>query len=206
MLASGVTYYPPLPAQAPSHFETAETGSPLLDVSVEKLIRIVQREAAKLDDETLRAANALGRVELNDAEVEDESMREQVSGSPCSETSSSSLSLGRAPSKRRRNHLDLDPAHADYRRSDPDPLDVLKKDMLSVLECDVCAMLLHEPVTTPCQHVGASALQIGCLLTISHSARNVFPVRWIIRLGVLFVDRIYLPSLSSRIIPSTRFF
>jgi len=166
MLASGVTYYPPLPA--PSLFPsepTSETGSPLLDVNVEKIIRIVHREATKLDDETHHAVTALGRVELNDADV-DEAMPQEALESPSSDVSASSTSLGRAPSKRRRNHLDLDPDHADYsrsdnyRRSDPDPLDVLKKDMLSVLECDVCAMLLHEPVTTPCQHVGLFVVRV----------------------------------------------
>jgi hypothetical protein len=165
MLASGITYYPPVPSAPlfPSE-PISETGSPLMDVNVEKIIRIVHREAMKLDDETHNTVAALGRVELNDADI-DETMPQEVLDSPSSDTSASSTSLGRAPSKRRRNHLDLDPEHADYsrsdnyRRSDPDPLEILKKDMLSVLECDVCAMLLHEPVTTPCQHVGFSLLR-----------------------------------------------
>jgi hypothetical protein len=160
MLASGITYYPPVPpAPAFPSEPISETGSPLMDVNVEKIIRIVHREAMKLDDETHHTVAALGRVELNDADI-DETMSQEVLESPSSDVSASSTSLGRAPSKRRRNYLELDPEHADYsrsdnyRRSDPDPLEILKKDMLSVLECDVCAMLLHEPVTTPCQHVG----------------------------------------------------
>jgi len=146
-----VTYYPPRPNPRVNTESTSETGSPLIDVNVEKIIRIVHREATKLDDETAHAVTAFGRVELNDQdEVADETMLE----SPSSDISASSASLGRAPSKRQKHHLvDPDPSVDNYRRSDPDPLDVIKKDMMSVLECDVCAMLLHEPVTTPCQHV-----------------------------------------------------
>jgi hypothetical protein len=57
----------------------SETGSPLLDVNVEKIIRIVHREATRLDDETAHAVTAFGRVELNDAEVPDETMLESPS-------------------------------------------------------------------------------------------------------------------------------
>jgi len=146
----GIIHYPPRPTHHVTTETVSETGSPLLDVNVEKIIRIVHREATKLDDETAHAVSALGRVELNDTEVPDEVMLE----SPSSEVSASSLSLGSAPSKRQKHHLvEPDPSVDNYRRSDPDPLDVIKKDMMSVLECDVCAMLLHEPVTTPCQHV-----------------------------------------------------
>ena len=146
----GIIHYPPRPTHHVTTETVSETGSPLLDVNVEKIIRMVHREATKLDDETAHAVSALGRVELNDTEVPDEVMLE----SPSSEVSASSLSLGRAPSKRQKHHLvEPDPSVDNYRRSDPDPLDVIKKDMMSVLECDVCAMLLHEPVTTPCQHV-----------------------------------------------------
>jgi hypothetical protein len=157
MLGSRVTYYPPRPIPQTSSESISETGSPLLDVNVEKIIRIVHREATKLDDETAKAAAALGRVELNDQveEISEEAMLE----SPSSEVSASSASLGRAPSKRQKHHLvEPDSAVDNYRRSDPDPLDAIKKDMMSVLECDVCAMLLHEPVTTPCQHVRSSPL------------------------------------------------
>jgi hypothetical protein len=160
LLASGVAYYPPAPIPPPDYSPNpaVETGSPLIDVNVEKIIRIVHREAARLDEETINTTTALGKVELNDPQ--DEIMLHDALESPCSDISGSSSTLGRAPLKKQRNHLDLNPEHDEsqrtdqyYRRSDPDPLELLKKDMLSVLECDVCAMLLHEPVTTPCQHV-----------------------------------------------------
>lgn len=211
MLASGVTYYPPRSISHSTTETISETGSPLLDVNVEKIIRIVHREATKLDDETAHAASALGRVELNDAEISEELMPE----SPSSDVSASSASLGRAPSKRQKHHL-VDPDHSveNYRRSDPDPLDEIKKDMMSVLECDVCAMLLHEPVTTPCQHVRHFShppplnkkKTHRTQLTDSHSARNVFRDRSITRLDVPFADKICHHLLSFRIIPSTRCF
>lgn len=28
-----------------------------------------------------------------------------------------------------------------------------EKELMGIVECDVCALLLYEPVTTPCQHV-----------------------------------------------------
>jgi hypothetical protein len=31
-----------------------------------------------------------------------------------------------------------------------------EKELSAVLECDVCAQIMHKPVTTPCQHVGTS--------------------------------------------------
>jgi hypothetical protein len=31
-----------------------------------------------------------------------------------------------------------------------------EKELSGVLECDVCAQIMHKPVTTPCQHVGTS--------------------------------------------------
>jgi hypothetical protein len=199
----GIIHYPPRPTHHVTTDTVSETGSPLLDVNVEKIIRIVHREATRLDDETAHAVTAFGRVGLNDEEVPDESMLE----SPSSEVSASSSSLGRAPSKRQKHHLVEPDASVDnYRRSDPDPLDAIKKDMMSVLECDVCAMLLHEPVTTPCQHVRFSSNSlIGARLMFSHSARNACRDRLTTRLDVQFVGRIYLRLLSSRIIPSTRF-
>jgi hypothetical protein len=167
-LASGVTYYPPQPALQPDYSTDpiSETGSPLIDVNVEKIIRIVHREIARVDEETHNTTAALGKVELNDPE--DEVMPHDGLESPVSDVSASSSNIGRAPLKRQRNHLDLNPENDEnlrtdqnYRRSDPDPLVELKKDMLSVLECDVCAMLLHEPVTTPCQHVSLLWFQNG---------------------------------------------
>jgi hypothetical protein len=153
----GIIHYPPRPTHHVTTDTVSETGSPLLDVNVEKIIRIVHREATRLDDETAHAVTAFGRVGLNDAEVPDETMLE----SPSSEVSASSSSLGRAPSKRQKHHLvEPDASVNNYRRSDPDPLDAIKKDMMSVLECDVCAMLLHEPVTTPCQHVRLSQIPL----------------------------------------------
>lgn len=179
MLASGVTYYPPPPMAPPDYSSdppVTDVGSPLLDISVEKIIAIVQREMARIEDDTYTTTTALRNVELHDREdiqIDEEAMSSHVSlqvesegsVSPVSDDSggsSSSSALGRAPSKRRRNRLDL-PGESDvglgttgtYRRSPAGhgTHDGFEKEMLGLLECDVCASLLHEPVTTPCQHV-----------------------------------------------------
>lgn len=210
MLASGVTYYPPAPVPPPDY--TSEepptrrvlpsgAGSPLLDISVDKVIQLVERELAKLDV-THATTAALAGVELTDDEGEmevdplahvsgtighhpqdqgqgqDETVSDEASAvpiepsvsqdplpSPSSDSSSLSLSvsLGRAPSKRQRNNLNPDAASSAVARgrarasgladeaSSVRP--AFENDLMGVLECDVCSMLLHEPVTTPCQHV-----------------------------------------------------
>lgn len=187
MLASGVTYYPPPPPPSNDYSGSQpnvvlEPGSPLLDISVEKIIGIVQREMARLEHDaelsTSTTTTALRNVELHDREDIVVDVRElqgnhqegEADGgvSPAaSDDSASSAALGRAPSKRRRNRLDQNhdqdqqqPSHSHsqvpggtYRRQGQGGFE---KDMLAILECDVCACLLHEPVTTPCQHVSPS--------------------------------------------------
>lgn len=172
MLASGVAYYPPPPSTHPefnSEPHVTETGSPLLDITIEKIIGIVQREVARLEDDTITTTAALRLVELHDRQPIDIDVQnthgDETSSPTLSEASSNSSSLGRAPSKRQRNRLDLNEHLGDtstsgseenYRRSPGSGRgshERFEKEMLGHLECDVCACLLHEPVTTPCQHV-----------------------------------------------------
>jgi hypothetical protein len=40
-------------------------------------------------------------------------------------------------------------------------VDSFKTELMSVLECDVCAQLLFDPVTTPCQHVRFRLSSVG---------------------------------------------
>lgn len=114
--------------------------------------------------------------------------------SPSISEASSSGSLNRAPSKRQKNTYDPDSSSrrrddrgAAHPVSSSDPTSTttlaennygrsgFEKELMGVLECDVCAMLLHEPVTTPCQHVSWCSHLSSWLFFLdifSHSQRS----------------------------------
>lgn len=74
------------------------------------------------------------------------------SGSTESAASESTVSsLGRKISKRRKNTMG-EPARPELS---------FEKELMGILECDVCAMLLYEPITTPCQHVSWNSGRSG---------------------------------------------
>jgi hypothetical protein len=170
MLASGVTYYPP-PLAAPPAYSAdppvTETGSPLLDISVDKILGLVADELKKArDDERARFRTATEVETDSDESDEEGSEPHGQSGLPANlshlvhsqdqviNPSGLSSPLARQSSKRRKNTL-----QTPIRRQRPDSPGEwpFKKELLSVVECDVCAMMLHEPVTTPCQHVSYSS-------------------------------------------------
>lgn len=157
MLASGVTYYPPpMPAppaytpEAPST-QVDPSAHVLLDISVDKIIQLVKRE-------TDRRRAELTQMRGGDTDTDTESDDEDASTGLSRDLSNMSYSTATGPpsplsrriSKRRRNGLAPPPV----RSGSPDEWP-FRKELSSVLECDVCAMMLHEPVTTPCQHVSA---------------------------------------------------
>lgn len=90
------------------------------------------------------------------------------------------------------------------------------KGLQAEVQCEICFSLLHQPVTTPCQHVSASPSLFGLcdatlmmLLSASPilyrlSARNVYPERWIIAYSARCADRIYRDSLTSTSMPLIR--
>ncbi|WVF71748.1 hypothetical protein IAT40_006556 [Kwoniella sp. CBS 6097] len=190
-LASGVSYYPPpqAPAPPPAYSPEApvnENGSPLLDICVDKIMSLVQREMEKDDvDENERMRGDV--TDVSDSSDEEEEIRPAVLHSSLTQdfahlTSASSSSrsllgsgvgggveLSRTASKRRRRHhrpARRPRATLDQSRNSAEwPFE---KELMGTLECDVCAMLLYEPVTTPCQHSFCSK----CLSrSLDHSSR-----------------------------------
>ncbi len=84
-----------------------------------------------------------------------------------------------------------------------------EKELAGIVECDVCSQMLHEPVTTPCQHVSSLSSQLsGQIANSPHFYRHFAPSAWrdlsIIHLGVHSAGKICLASLSFKIMPSTR--
>ncbi|WWC70466.1 uncharacterized protein I206_104417 [Kwoniella pini CBS 10737] len=192
LLASGVHYYPPAPPPVPmpvpppaysSEDPSAASASPLLDVCVDRILTLVHIERKRLE------GHMLGRGGQEETDVDSSSSgsepEEERSVSPPLHASQASLSqdfallrssstpsgtstlMSRTGSKRRRGD------HKSSRRLPKTSLqqgnsDEFEKELLSTLECDVCAMLLHEPVTTPCQH----SFCAKCLSrSLDHSSR-----------------------------------
>ena len=171
-LASGVTYYPPQPLAPPAY--TPDPPGPvalpgpsyaaasLLDVTVDKILGLVLHERNRREVELTAIRTPMG-TETDESDDEGEGstptayhgLRSGLSRdmSELARTSASPTSpLARQSSKRRRNNM----ATPDRVRASGSPDEwPFKKELASVLECDVCAMMLYEPVTTPCQHVSA---------------------------------------------------
>lgn len=158
MSASGVSYYPPPPLAPPAYSPappSVETSYSLLDISVDKILHLVKRE---MDRREAELTQIRGGDTDTDVDTDDEDGMGGRTGlsrdlSDMGHTSTDNpppSPLTRRMSKRQRNNR-RSPA-AVVRAQSPDEWP-FKKELSSVLECDVCAMMLYEPVTTPCQHV-----------------------------------------------------
>ncbi|WWC89599.1 uncharacterized protein L201_004524 [Kwoniella dendrophila CBS 6074] len=192
MLASGVHYYPPapapvtttLPAPPPAYSTenpTSASGSPLLDVTVDKILALVKQERQRLE------SNDVGhyREEEEETDVDSSSSSDNDDDSHILPSGASQASLthdfsllasggtgsstlmGRTGSKRRRKEH-RPPRRLPRTSVNQNQANDFDKELMGTLECDVCAMLLYEPVTTPCQHSFCSK----CLSrSLDHSSR-----------------------------------
>ena len=149
VLASGVVYYPPPPpvsSSAPPAYSTLppahDTTPPLLDVTVDKLIDLVTAERHRRDNRFVQERTSTA-LDSDTGESDDEGDLIEHHHRQLS------VSMGRQLSKRRRNTLRTLP-HTQTDNSSEWPF---LKELSGICECDVCAMMLHDPVTTPCQHV-----------------------------------------------------
>ncbi len=160
MLASGVTYYPP-PPDPPAYTQdlpSTGTPSPLLDICVEKTLQMVlheiESENASVEAEFMRMReNIIEDPESTDEEDHEDPVAPTYLSQDFSAIGSPDLfPISHRMTKRRRNNTGVSSRNGRRSSQSPDTWPFLKE-LSSLLECDVCAMLLHEPVTTPCQHV-----------------------------------------------------
>ena len=150
-LASGVMYQPALlpapPAYSPD-LVTTETGCPLLDVCVDKVRHLVMEEIAKPDDvKEMREVVASSDDDESDG---DDAIPARLSHLGRPEMSPTSHRV----TKRRRSNLHPESPHSRAATGSPYSWP-FQRDLMAILECDVCSMLMYEPVTTPCQHVSS---------------------------------------------------
>ncbi|WVQ83118.1 hypothetical protein IAT38_005256 [Cryptococcus sp. DSM 104549] len=166
-LPPAYSFSPPPP---PSHHHTQPAEANLLDTRVDKLIELVQQEhfrQASSADEHARGHEQSGRPRTG--------LKAWSDSSNSSVTSSDEDGAGdgdlddvreaRAQKRRRHRHVAREPVAGSRMGELPFGGAMsgagaggqgeewqFRKELMANLECDVCALMLYEPVTTPCQH------------------------------------------------------
>lgn len=179
--SSGVTYRP-APATAPRQPAVATVTDPKVDVSVSKLLGLLDRARAWANDQQQRGDFIHQPLDLSDQGTDNEDDDPPLPSSSRRPHSSDDhdSSPPQRPYKRRRHlvppneppedddllsHLRTQSAIQRTLRAD-EPLlppayglgsaestSRFEKELLTELTCEICFMLLYQPVTTPCQHV-----------------------------------------------------
>ncbi|CAE6507355.1 unnamed protein product [Rhizoctonia solani] len=147
VLRAGVTFIPA--ASTPS--EPSPTRVVKLDVAVSKLLELItttaRRNTAPCREDSPATDDESGRR----SPLPDRSSRESTQSPP-------------RPRKKARTHP---PVHTPTGLPDPSDLS-FEKELLSELTCEICFMLLCNPITTPCQHTFCST----CLeRSLDHSTK-----------------------------------
>ena len=142
-------------------------------MTIDKILHLVARTVAAVDDdladEHRSSENDESDTDESDKEAEDHDddlaaprpvLHSTLSGSMLA-LGSTSRSSSRPSYKRRRNRLPR------TQSGTPDEWPFLKE-LHAIVDCDVCTMMLYDPVTTPCQHSFCSK----CLSrSLDHSLR-----------------------------------
>ena len=158
---STVAYYPPIPQPTTGAIESTRVtvSEPRLDVSVGRILHLLEKAEGWEDPRKKEVTDAEDTDATDDDSQEDEhegklatdvtSSGEQTPGARRNRRRSGRTSEARK--RLRRNDL-TDGRH--YQHSTQEELeDVFKKELSESLTCEICFMLLYQPVTTPCQHV-----------------------------------------------------
>ncbi|KAF8607611.1 hypothetical protein BDV93DRAFT_519641 [Ceratobasidium sp. AG-I] len=184
------TDQPPPAAHAPTISQNPLHSRPKLDVTVSKLLEVITTAARA---QTAPAADLSGQPPShNDSDSEDHSDDESTeriprmhhpqlsrsrtpdrNGDDGPPQSRSGINHDRGesaspprPRKRQRTHVPVQTATGVPDRTSPAL--TFEKELLGELTCEICFMLLHQPITTPCQHTFCSV----CLeRSLDHSAK-----------------------------------
>ncbi|WVQ73103.1 hypothetical protein IAR50_002667 [Cryptococcus sp. DSM 104548] len=142
----------------------APSAMPLLDTRMEKIIDLVQAEKDKLKAEEEDGGMEVGRARQDLGDSSASSSDEEHDASADEGLSIGSVTIPRRSTKRRRRRL----LPSQQWQAGGDEEWQFKKELMLNTECDVCAMTLYEPLTTPCQH----SFCRKCLSrTLDHSPR-----------------------------------
>ncbi|KAH8118293.1 hypothetical protein DFH11DRAFT_661815 [Phellopilus nigrolimitatus] len=163
---STVTYYPPLVHPGVVEPVRVTVPEPRIDVSIGRVLDVLEKAEACLEDseDLLRREGSDNGTDEEDEKVnesahvsqEERSVARQMSTSePASERRRSSRSM--SPRKRLRREEQSDGLHHQQRlRSILTTQEELEerfhKELTESLTCEICFLLLFQPVTTPCQH------------------------------------------------------
>lgn len=136
----GVTFSPAVPSRAPD----MQNRTVKLDVTVSKLLQLV----------TTTTRQSLASDSDSDSDtIDPRSLRSpahdlSTQNDPASRASSQSPPR---PRKKQRIHVPVhNPTGIPHATS---PTSAFEKELLNELTCEICFMLLCNPITTPCQHV-----------------------------------------------------
>ncbi|CAE6509580.1 unnamed protein product [Rhizoctonia solani] len=166
-LEAGVTFTP-APSSAPS--ESSISTTPLarvvkLDVTASKLLELITT--------AVRRNTPPESTHREDSPATDEEDPIGIrtcprSASPDRTPSGSYRAASQSPPRPRKRLRTRSPLHTPTGLPDPPPSSSFEKDLLSELTCEICFLLLCNPITTPCQHTFCST----CLeRSLDHSTK-----------------------------------
>ncbi|WVO12656.1 hypothetical protein L204_100261 [Cryptococcus depauperatus] len=137
------------PAYSVDDNQRAPLGVGLLDTRVEKMLEIfrAEKEKIRLNKRQGRRRNVDATWSDLSSSSDDEADRENEQRHLGSTSDSPTSPSARRSMKRRRRHQSLVLHFAQNEEEWP-----FKKELMATLECGVCAQMLYQPVTTPCQH------------------------------------------------------
>ncbi|KAF7355333.1 hypothetical protein MSAN_01449800 [Mycena sanguinolenta] len=181
---SRVNYLPPPP---PPPLPPQPQSAPKLDVTLNKVIALLDsvlgnHEDSDDEDDPPRTPTVRHRPESPDRPRKRQRMHDSDDDEPDLLT-----------------HLR---AVADRERPLPDP--PLEKELHTELSCEICFMLLYNPVTTPCQHVRIPARHFMPLTPHRPFAQNVSTAPWTTATCVRCAATLCRASPSLKTTPLTR--
>lgn len=153
---SPVAYYPPIPQSVIEH-PNVTVAEPLQDVSIGRILSLIEKVENKEHDltatEERTGAGSSGSEEDEEDEDSSEEELQRVNTAIASPDFSQRRRLHRTSKAKKRVRSQQCSEGAHHRHTIRKELEAqFKKELIECLTCEICFMLLFEPITTPCQH------------------------------------------------------